>query len=115
MVESENTTDRTPQLAPGVRAGAGEAATTPALPVQLRESGRILMLRDAALASSAGAARWDASLPGEILGAAGAARGRWSVLAARAWRADALTKVAALAAGPARDELLARRGGRDRE
>lgn len=83
-----------------------------ALPVQLRDSGHVLMLREAALASSASAARWDRSLPGEILGAAGVAHGSWSVLAARAWRADALTKVAALAPAASRDELLGRLGGR---
>jgi len=83
-----------------------------ALPVQLRATGQVLMLRDAALASSATAERWDPSMPGEITGADGPARGRWSVLAARAWRADALTKVAALAPAASRDALLARLGGR---
>lgn len=83
-----------------------------ALPVELRATGDVLLLRDAALASSAGATRWDASLPGEILGAAGAAVGHWSVLAARAWRADALTKVAALAPSATRVPLLERLGGR---
>jgi FAD:protein FMN transferase len=83
-----------------------------ALPVELRGTGRVLLLRDAALASSASGERWDASLPGEILGTAGAACGCWSVLAARAWRADALTKVAALTPPGARAELLGRLGGR---
>jgi thiamine biosynthesis lipoprotein len=83
-----------------------------ALPVQLRATGQVLMLREAALASSATSADWDISLPGEIIGAHGAASGRWSVLASRAWRADALTKVAALASAATRDTLLARLGGR---
>jgi FAD:protein FMN transferase len=83
-----------------------------ALPVELRATGDVLLLREAALASSAGPERWDASRPGEIVGANGPAHGRWSVLAARAWRADALTKVAALAPITARDALLAKLGGR---
>lgn len=83
-----------------------------ALPVQLRATGQVLMLRNSALASSASNADWDASVPGEIVGATGIARGRWSVLAARAWRADALTKVAALAPAASRTARLARLGGR---
>jgi FAD:protein FMN transferase len=81
------------------------------LPVQLRATGDMLLLRDAALASSASAAEWDASLPAEILGSSGIAQGRWSVLAARAWRADALTKVAALAPVATRTAVLAGLGG----
>jgi len=83
-----------------------------ALPVQLRGTDRVLMLSEAALASSASSATWDATTPGEIIGANGIAQGHWSVLAARAWRADALTKVAALASADTRATVLARLGGR---
>jgi FAD:protein FMN transferase len=83
------------------------------LPVQMRDTGSLLLLRDGALASSASTGGcWDESLPGEIVGDTGAANGRWSVLAARAWRADALTKVAALAPPSSRMQTLARLGGR---
>lgn len=72
-----------------------------ALPVQRRElDGRLTplgALRDAALASSHSGARGDGAFPGYIVGSGGQApaSGVWSVLANSAWRADALTKVAA--------------------
>ncbi len=75
-----------------------------ALPVQRRElDGRLTplgALRNAALASSRSASGPHAdreSFPGHLIGQAGQmpAPGVWSVLARSAWRADALTKVAA--------------------
>jgi thiamine biosynthesis lipoprotein len=52
-------------------------------------------------------------MPGEITDLRGRApTGEWSVVAACAWRADALTKVAALATDDQRDGLLRRLGGR---
>lgn len=91
-----------------------------ALPVQRREpDGRHTpfgRLRDAALATSAVAADDappDASFPGHIVAAPGArpAPGCWSVLARSAWRADALTKVAACAPARERAAVVARLGG----
>lgn len=83
-----------------------------AIPVQLRRSGHVLMLRNAAVATSASVSTWDPSFPGEVLGNAGPVFGEWVVLAAQAWRADALTKVAALAQPASRNDLLLRLGGR---
>ncbi|HEX5055094.1 MAG TPA: FAD:protein FMN transferase [Gammaproteobacteria bacterium] len=56
----------------------------------------------------------DDRFPGFIVAAGSDAppKGVWSVLAAQAWRADALTKVAALAQDAAREALLNRLGGR---
>lgn len=88
------------------------------LPVNRREpNGRLAWLgglRQAALATSAVHARRARRFPGTIVTAAGdkAAVGVWSVLARRAWRADALTKVAALAPDASRHALLRRLGGR---
>jgi thiamine biosynthesis lipoprotein len=87
------------------------------LPVHRREDGGALLplggLRDAAIASSAVRSRTDARFPGMIVSAAGnrLAPGVWSVLARHAWRADALTKVAALAPDATRQALLRRLGG----
>ncbi len=91
------------------------------LPVQLRDGGGRLTnvggLRNLAIASS-----WvrdeDASdrdaFSGRIVGSASlpAADGMWSVLARSAWRADALTKVAACAHAGHRGAAVARLGGR---
>jgi thiamine biosynthesis lipoprotein len=89
------------------------------LPVSRRESDGALRplggLREAAIASSAVVqGRADRRFPGTILDAAGhrSAPGVWSVLARCAWRADALTKVAALAPDASREALLYRLGGR---
>jgi len=83
------------------------------LPVRMRGDGSGFLLRNGAMAASANARRFDASLPGEILDSCGHAPvGEWCVLATSAWRADALTKVAALADPASRDELLRRLGGR---
>jgi thiamine biosynthesis lipoprotein len=88
------------------------------LPVSRRESDGALRplggVRDAALASSAVQPGADRRFPGTILDASGRRRapGVWSVLARRAWRADALTKVAALAPEARREALLSRLGGR---
>jgi FAD:protein FMN transferase len=92
-----------------------------ALPVHRREAdGRLTplgLLRNAAVATSgvrpAGAPP-DARHPAEILAPAGrrAAPGCWSVLASSAWRADALTKVAATAPAAQRHARVAELGGR---
>jgi thiamine biosynthesis lipoprotein len=84
-----------------------------ALPVRARGAPLQVALCDGALATSATGVH-DVSLPGAIVGNDGAPAtpGEWSVLAHRAWRADALTKVAALAPASIRAALLQRLGGR---
>ncbi|KQZ44236.1 FAD:protein FMN transferase [Duganella sp. Root1480D1] len=88
------------------------------LPLALRgEDGGVRpcgVLRNAAFASSQVAAERDASFPADIIGPIGLApqQGVWSVLARSAWRADALTKVAAIAPADVRGALLERLGGR---
>ncbi len=71
------------------------------------------VLRNAAFATSQVAAARDDAFPADIIGPAGLApqQGVWSVLARSAWRADALTKVAAIAPAATRGDLLARLGG----
>jgi len=86
------------------------------LPVQRREAnGEIIALgglRDAALASSRISRKFDAQFPGLIIGEETLpAEGIWSVMAHRAWRADALTKVASLAGDSEREALITRLGG----
>lgn len=85
------------------------------LPVSRREiDGRLLQLgglRNAALATSISGAPRDPSFPGVIVGVA-THSGVWSVTARFAWRADALTKVAANAPAHARAAIVARLGGR---
>ncbi|MFZ5722397.1 MAG: FAD:protein FMN transferase [Pseudomonadota bacterium] len=87
------------------------------LPVQLRHAdgtpGSVHGLREAAIAASRVAAAPDPRHPGLIVAGDGDAphAGQWTVLARRAWRADALTKVAALAAADERAALVARLGG----
>lgn len=89
------------------------------VPVQRREADRSLLplggLRDAAIATSRSPgpdAAWDAAVPGLIVGGARQpSLGVFTVLARRAWRADALTKVACLAHPSERDALLRRLGG----
>lgn len=88
------------------------------LPVSRRESDGALWplggVREAAIASSAVHVRANRRFPGTILRTTGlrSAPGVWSVLARHAWRADALTKVAALAPDASRQEVLSRLGGR---
>ncbi|MEK2644183.1 FAD:protein FMN transferase [Bdellovibrio sp. BCCA] len=56
---------------------------------------------------------YDQSFPGwVVLGDRKPALGVWTVLAKKAWRADALTKVASLAFPEERAEIMARLGGR---
>jgi len=90
------------------------------LPVQRRElDGRFTSLgtlRDAAVASSrvaAPGATPDPSFPAQLVAPMGQhpQPGIWSVLARSAWRADALTKVAANTPAPHRDALVRRLGG----
>lgn len=98
-----------------VNAGGDVRVVGPfALPIRIANTETMVELRNGALATSATDSTYDAAMPGEILGAAGSAppTGQWTVFAARAWRADALTKVAALAPASKRTALLARLGGR---
>jgi thiamine biosynthesis lipoprotein len=88
-----------------------------ALPVHRREAdGRLValgLLRDAAVATS-GVQTANERHAAEIFAPAGRqpAAGAWSVLARCAWRADALTKVAATALPAQRASLVAALGGR---
>ena len=65
-------------------------------------------LRDSAIASSRSGLPRDDRFPAMIVGddAHPPAKGVWSVVARTAWRADALTKVAALASDPLRAALI---------
>jgi thiamine biosynthesis lipoprotein len=85
-----------------------------ALPVQRREiDGRLSplgALRDAAMASSRAAGAADASFPSHIVGATGPAE-VLTVIARSAWRADALTKVAAATPPAERARAVAGLGG----
>ncbi len=71
-------------------------------------------LYDCSVASSEAGARADAGHDGEIIDmhSQQPVSGRWSVLSHHAWRADALTKVAALAGPAMRERLLSNLGGR---
>lgn len=88
------------------------------LPISRRESNGSLQslggMRDAAIATSEIQPERNARFPGEVLDRNGcrAPSGVWTVLSSSAWRADALTKVAALAPASQRDALLSRLGGR---
>lgn len=88
-----------------------------ALPLQRRELDGSLSslgsLRNAALATSHTAAQNDPAFPSRIISATGQAPepGVWSVLAGSAWRADALTKVAAATAAAQRQALVRALGG----
>lgn len=87
------------------------------LPVERRESdGRRSMLgglRDAAVASSCVRDRPDRDFPAWIVGGGVSPEvGVWTVMARTAWRADALTKVASVAAAAEREALVRRLGGR---
>jgi thiamine biosynthesis lipoprotein len=70
-------------------------------------------LRNAAFASSRVAKTQDDEFPAEIVGVPGCTPtpGVWSILARRAWRADALTKVAATAPAEQRRALIDKLGG----
>lgn len=86
------------------------------LPVQRREADQSLTflghVRDAAVASSVLRSIPDTRYPGFLIGRTDDSQARtWTVLARQAWRADALTKVAALAADSQRDALVERLGG----
>jgi thiamine biosynthesis lipoprotein len=88
------------------------------LAVQRREADGSLRalgtLHDAAIATSSAGCRPDPSFPALLLRAdgRGAGGGVVSVLAHHAWRADALTKVAAFAPRQIRDVALSKLGGR---
>jgi FAD:protein FMN transferase len=91
----------------------GEIALPVACPDALGRLRSLGGLRNAALATSRARDAKDSSFAGRIVSAHGAADcGQWSVLARSAWRADGLTKVAALAPAGKREELLTRLGGR---
>ncbi|MEW6705418.1 MAG: FAD:protein FMN transferase [Pseudomonadota bacterium] len=85
------------------------------LPVQRREAdGRRValgVLRCAAMASSRWGGAHDLSFPGCIVGGGPAPAQVVTVIAGTAWRADALTKVAALSAPGERAAQVARLGG----
>lgn len=90
------------------------------LPLYLRgDSGRLAPaggLRDMAIASSGAPGSGDgdmSSFAGQVFGrdSRPVVPGAWSVLARSAWRADALTKVAACTPPDRRDETIRRLGG----
>nr|TFG54028.1 MAG: FAD:protein FMN transferase [Hyphomicrobiales bacterium] len=95
-----------------VNAGGDVRAFGMSLPIAIRAfDGGLLQagsLRDTAIATSRVGDLPDERFPGVILSASGHApqSGVWSVVAAQAWRADALTKVAALAPANERDRLI---------
>ncbi len=70
-------------------------------------------LQQGAIASSAVTDEHDESFPGYIVGGSNGSRhtGVWTILARHAWRADALTKVAALASETSRKSLIEHLGG----
>ncbi len=87
------------------------------LPVARREHDGVLKslgyLQHGAMATSSVTARRDRRYPGHIVAGMRGQRqcGTWTVIASHAWRADALTKVAALADSAERAALIARLGG----
>jgi thiamine biosynthesis lipoprotein len=89
-----------------------------AVPVHRREPDDRLVafgeLRRGAIATSCVSSCPDVRYPAWIVGDAARSptTGVWSVLARKAWQADALTKVAALVPAASRDSTLARLGGR---
>ncbi|MFL6551271.1 MAG: FAD:protein FMN transferase, partial [Povalibacter sp.] len=89
-----------------------------ALPVYRRESDGALCalggIKDAAVATSATHASGAERYPGVIVSSQRDVpkQGIWTVVAHTAWRADALTKVAALAASADRSSIVQRLGGR---
>jgi FAD:protein FMN transferase len=87
--------------------------TLPVLCIVENDRAVQIALRNCAVASSSVVADSGAEYAGEIVSPLSQqpAAGRWSVLSHHAWRADALTKVAALAE-PERERLLGALGGR---
>jgi thiamine biosynthesis lipoprotein len=86
------------------------------LPLAIRAGGAyrtIGRIANRAVATSAASARPDGSYPGRIVTVRGApaAAGTWTVASSRAWRADALTKVAALTPPDRRAATVTRLGG----
>lgn len=91
----------------------GELVLPVGNPGSARDAQMLGGLQNAAIATSRTSDADDVRYPGRIISAQGhAACGQWSVLARHAWRADALTKVAALAPPEQRDHLLGKLGGR---
>lgn len=88
------------------------------LPVQRREVNNHLtdigQLHNAALATSRTRQDRDPQYPGQIVttAAGNPADGVWTVLAHSAWRADALTKIAALSPETLREKRISRLGGK---
>lgn len=87
------------------------------LPIQRREaSGEYVELgglQNAAIATSTVTAHYDETFPGKITSDIATPNiGTWSAMAHYAWRADALTKVAALTNVNERHEIVNRLGGR---
>lgn len=82
-------------------------------PVTLQATGETHGLQNAALASSSNSPHPSARTPGSIVSESGFRPvGSWSVIAARAWRADALTKVAANSPPHEAAENVRKLGGR---
>jgi thiamine biosynthesis lipoprotein len=88
------------------------------LAVHRREAdGRLVSmgrLRNAAMASSLAQTTWDSEWPGCVVGGregSSPRQGVWTVVSPWTWRADALTKVAALASDEKRDDIVAGLGG----
>lgn len=87
-----------------------------ALPLSLREPGgfrTVGRLANRAAATSVTSGRPELGFPGRIVSTTGTgvSRGSWTVLARHAWRADALTKVAALLPDAQRAASIRRLGG----
>lgn len=87
------------------------------LPISIRQSDGSLQpvggLHEAALATSQSGGYHHALAPGYVVGRSDAPLdGPWTVLACSAWRADGLTKVAALASPNERRRIVERLGGR---
>lgn len=106
-------------LAGWINAGGDlRAFGTIAVPVYRREINGSLAtlggLRNAAIATSVSGSTCTRRFPGVIVGSASnpPQHGLWTVIANRAWRADALTKVAALVPPADRQRWLQRLGGR---
>jgi thiamine biosynthesis lipoprotein len=70
-------------------------------------------LQNAAIATSHAVCEQNVDMPGLVVAGDGqpAASGVWSVIARQCWRADALTKVAALASASERAAIIRRLGG----
>lgn len=103
-----------------INAGGDLRAFGPvAIPIHRRELSGTLsslgQLRNGAVASSRVSPQRDPELPAVIISGTEqgtTATGVWTVMARHAWRADALTKVAALTPAPVRAERINKLGGR---